>query len=141
MDTVLDWFAVCAVLLFLKMFALSLMQGYHRIGKRQFPNPEDAAVVGRRPVTEDLPEVQRAQRAWRNDLENIPVFFALGLIYVLVDASPQAAPSLFVTFTASRYVHSVTYLLALQPWRTLAYGIGIGCLFGMSFSILRAVLV
>lgn len=138
METSLDWYAMCAVLLFFKMLGLSLYQGYHRIGKGRYKNPEDAAFVGKTPVSEELPQVQRAQRAWQNDLENIPVFFALGLIYVLVEAAPAAGPSFFATFTAARCVHSISYLLELQPWRTVAYGVGLICLVGMSAAILQA---
>jgi glutathione S-transferase len=92
MDTPLDWFALCCVLLFAKMFAISLVQGWHRIGRQRFVNPEDAGFVGRTPATEELPQVERAARAWRNDLENITPFFALGMVYLMTGASPDAAP-------------------------------------------------
>lgn len=139
MQAALHWYAVCAVALFLKMFALSLYQGYHRISRRTFRNPEDAAFVSRTPAVEELPQVQRAARAWINDLENIPIFLALGVACVLLDAAPTAAPWLFVTFTAARYVHTLMYLFGLQPWRTIAYLVGIACLFGMSWAIVAAV--
>lgn len=138
MEPALYWYAVCAVVLFLKMFALSGYQGFHRIGKGVFTNPEDAGTFGRPPATEDLPQVQRAARAWRNDLENIPAFLGLGVAYVLVGASPAAAPWLFVTFTIARIVHTLAYLLGVQPWRTIAYAIGIASLLGMSMNILSA---
>ncbi|WP_206060038.1 MAPEG family protein, partial [Escherichia coli] len=31
----------------------------------------------------------------------------------------------------ARVVHTVAYLMGWQPWRTLAYGVGVVCLFGM----------
>ncbi|HSW15453.1 MAG TPA: MAPEG family protein [Solimonas sp.] len=138
METPLHWYALSAMLLFVKMFALSLYQGWHRISKRTFRNPEDAGFVGKPPAAEELPQVQRAARAWLNDLENIPIFLALGVAYVLLDASHAAAPVLFLGFTAARYAHSLCYLLELQPWRTLAYGIGIACMFGMCAAIFTA---
>jgi uncharacterized MAPEG superfamily protein len=137
MDTPLDWFALCCVMLFAKMFAISLVQGWHRIGRLRFVNPEDAAVVGRAPASEEQPQVERAARAWRNDLENITPFFALGVVYLMTDAAPTVAPALFMIFTAARIVHTVCYLRQWQPWRTLAYAIGIVCLLAMCVNILR----
>ncbi len=132
------WFAVCTVVLFLKMMGLSCYQAYHRITRRAFKTPEDAAFVGVEPATEELPQVQRAGKAWLNDLENIPVFFALAVAYILVEASPAAAAWWFGIFTAARVLHSITYLAALQPWRTVFFGIALVCLLGMSVEILLA---
>ena len=137
METPLDWFALCSVLLFAKMFAISLVQGWHRIGRRRFVNPEDAGFVGAAPATEELEAVSRAARAWRNDLENITPFFALGIVYVMTGASPAAAMPLFLTFTIARTVHTVCYLAQWQPWRTIAYAAGIVCLFWMGVNVLR----
>jgi glutathione S-transferase len=92
-----------------------------------------------RAVADELPQVQRAQLAWRNDLESIPIFLSLGIVYVMVDAAPAAAPILFVTFTAARIIHSIVYLVGLQPWRTIAYATGIACMFAMSWNILQAI--
>lgn len=136
MDSTLDWLALCSVILFAKMLAISLYQGRHRIGRGSFRNPEDARFAGRQPVAEELPQVQRAARAWSNDVENIPVFFALGILYVMTGASAAAAPWLFGVFTVARIAHTVFYLAQVQPWRTLSYGVGILCLFGMSAQIL-----
>jgi glutathione S-transferase len=135
MEPALYWYSICAVALFLKMLALSSYQGFHRISTLTFTNPEDAGVVGRQPAAEELPQVRRAARAWLNDLENIPIFFALGIVYVLVGASPEAAPWLFLTFTTARILHTLMYLLGLQPWRTIAYAIAVGCLLAMSGTI------
>lgn len=126
------------MILFFKMFAVSLHQGYHRIGKLTFKNPEDAGFVGKAPADEELPQVRRAAQVWLNDLENIPIFLALGIAYVLVNAAPSHAPWLFMTFTVARILHTLTYLLGLQPWRTIAYSVGIGCMIWMSVNILRA---
>ncbi|RFA26253.1 glutathione metabolism protein [Alkalilimnicola ehrlichii] len=138
MGEAIYWYAVASVLLFFKMFAVSAYQGFYRIGKMTFKTPEDAAFVGRAAAGEELPQVQRAARAWLNDLENIPIFLALGVAYVWVGASPGAAAWLFLTFTGARYLHTVFYLSGLQPWRTVAYAVGVVCLFGMSVQIILA---
>lgn len=138
MESVAYWYAVATVLLFLKMFATSAYQGYHRISKMTFKTPEDAKLAGQAPADEELPQVQRAAKAWANDVENIPIFLGLGVAYVLVGASSGWAAWLFLTFTAARYLHTLCYLAALQPWRTIAYVIGIMCMFTMSAQIVVA---
>src|SRR5690554_1754146 len=139
MDQAEYWYAVASVLLFFKMFGISLYQGFHRIGKGTFKTPEDAAFVGREPAKEELPQVQRAARAWLNDLENIPIFLALGIAYVWVGAAPGMAVWLFLAFTAARYLHTLFYLCGIQPWRTVAYAVGVVCMFVMSIQILGAI--
>lgn len=137
MNTVVEWYALSTVLLFLKMFATSLYQGFHRISKRAFVTPEDAALVGRPALTEELPQVRRASRAWLNDLENIPIFLASGAGYIWVEASPAAAAWLFPVFVAARYSHTLFYLAGMQPWRTIAYGVGISSQLAMCIQIIR----
>jgi glutathione S-transferase len=138
--TALYWYSLCTTALFLKMLALSAYQGFHRISKSSFVNPEDAELFNKPPVAEDLPPVQRAAKAWRNDLENIPIFFGLGTAYVLTGASPSAAIWLFSIFTIARIFHTLVYLLGLQPWRVITYVAGILCLLGMSWNIGAALL-
>jgi len=138
MDQAVYWYGVASVLLFFKMFAISVYQGFHRIGKLTFNTPEDAAFVGREVAKEELPQVQRAARAWLNDLENIPIFLGLGVAYILVGASPSSAAWLFLAFTVARYLHTLFYLCGVQPWRTVAYAVGVVCLFIMSIQILVA---
>lgn len=140
METPLHWYALSAVLLFFKMFGISLFQGWFRISRQQFKTPEDAAFVGKPPAAEELPQVQRAAKAWANDLENIPIFLLLGIAYVQLGLSATAAPWLFGVFVVARYVHTLCYLAGLQPWRTIAYAVGIGCTLWISVMILGAVL-
>ncbi|WP_199273185.1 MAPEG family protein [Microcystis aeruginosa] len=40
----------------------------------------------------------------------------------------------------ARLFHTLTYLLGLQPWRTIAYAVGILCLFAMSWNIITVLL-
>lgn len=139
MNNSVEWYALAAVLLFFKMLAISLYQGFHRIRNRRFVTPEDAALIGRPAATEELPQVQRASQAWRNDLENIPIFLALGVAYIWVDASAAAAAWFFPIFIAARYLHTAFYLSGLQPWRTIAYAVGILCTFGLCGGILNKI--
>jgi glutathione S-transferase len=140
MEEATYWYALAAVLLFFKMLAIAVYQGFHRIGKMTFKTPEDAAFVGREAAKEELPQVQRAAQAWSNDVENIPIFLALGVAYVWVEAAPGLTAWLFMAFTGARYMHTACYLAALQPWRTVAYAIGVICMLVMCVQILATLL-
>jgi len=61
---------------------------------------------------------------WRNDLENIPIFLFLGLIYVLAGGPAGPAAIYFTVFTVARILHTITYLRGMQPWRTISYTVG-----------------
>jgi uncharacterized MAPEG superfamily protein len=84
--------------------------------------------------------VLRILRLHRNDLENILPFFTVGLIFVLMGASAFAAQTYFYTFTGARIVHTIAYIAKLQPWRTVAFAIGMFCIVGMLVQILIAAL-
>lgn len=131
MSELLPVYTLCVLVLCLKMFAISCYQGFFRLRRRAFTNPEDAAFFNRAANTEELPQVMRATKAWANDLENIPLFFVLGGLCVALETAPVATTWLFCGFTSARVVHTVTYLMGWQPWRTLAYGVGVACLFGL----------
>lgn len=130
MSGALQVYALCVVVLFLKMFLVSCYQGYHRLRFVAFTNPEDAAVFRRIAQAAERPQVIRAAKVWANDLENIPMFFALGGLAVALEAATLPVLWLSVVFTVARVLHTLAYLRGLQPWRTLFYGIGVICLLG-----------
>lgn len=130
MSSALQVYALCVVVLFLKMFLVSCYQGYHRLRFVAFTNPEDAAVFRRIAQAVERPQVIRAAKVWANDLENIPMFFALGGLAVALEAATLPVLWLSVVFTVARVLHTLAYLRGLQPWRTLFYGIGVICLLG-----------
>ena len=135
MNDLLPIYAVCVLVLCLKMFAISCYQGYFRIRGRAFTNREDAAFFKRSARCEELPQVGRAAKAWANDLENIPLFFVSGGLCVALHSDSAATLWLFGVFTLARVVHTLAYLMGWQPWRTLAYGVGVACLFGLGAEI------
>ncbi|QBF27292.1 MAPEG family protein [Pseudomonas tructae] len=132
MHTLLSVYALCVVALFVKMLAISCYQGFYRISRLTFKNPEDASLVGREASAQELPQVRRAAQAWANDLENIPLFFVLGALCLVFNPPFMLTAGLMVLFTAARLVHTLTYLARWQPWRTLAYAVGILCLLGLA---------
>jgi glutathione S-transferase len=131
----MEVYALCVLVLFLKMLAISCYQGFFRLRFRAFTNHEDAAFFHRDANSRELPQVSRAARAWANDLENIPLFFVLGGLCIAVEATGVATTWLFCTFTVARVMHTVMYLRGRQPWRTLAYGVGLICLLGLAGGI------
>ncbi|MFG0819554.1 MAPEG family protein [Pseudomonas sp. GLN_3] len=135
MSSALQVYALCVVVLFFKMFLVSCYQGYHRLRFVAFTNPEDAAVFRRIAQAAERPQVIRAAKVWANDLENIPMFFALGGLAVALEAATLPVLWLSVVFTVARGLHTLAYLRGLQPWRTLFYGIGVICLMGFCLLI------
>lgn len=125
MNELLQSYGLCVLVLSLKMLAISLYQGYFRLRYLAFANAEDAAVFSRNAAAQELPQVQRAARAWLNDLENIPVFFVFGALAVVLHTPVQLTSALFCIFTSARILHTVMYLAGWQPWRTLAFALAL----------------
>ena len=125
--TPLKLYAALTVILFFKMSAISIVQGITRMRGGAFTLREDAKLFGASaPAAEELPMVQRAARAWRNDLENIPIFLFLGLIFVTASLPLGAAEVYFGVFAAARIAHTICFLTAAQPWRTISYTFDLG---------------
>jgi uncharacterized MAPEG superfamily protein len=120
----LRMYALTAIVLALKMSAIAVVQGRARTAAGAFLNPEDAAAFGGKAVAEEPEMVQRANRAWRNDLENIPIFLILAWIYVTAGLSVTAFVIYCVVFMAARIVHTICYINSIQPWRTAAFTAG-----------------
>jgi uncharacterized membrane protein YecN with MAPEG domain len=135
----LETYALTAVVLELKMAAIALVQGRGRMTSGQFVLPEDAKMFGGTEAPNEAPVVDRASKAWRNDLENIPIFLILAGIYVMAGLSTQAFAIYCVVFVAMRIVHTYTFIKALQPWRTVSFTIGVLAMFAMMIHILVAV--
>lgn len=118
-------FAMALVALFAKTTLTSVIQVVSRLRARTFLLPEDAALMRTRPVAAEAAFVQRCANVWRNDVENLPLFVALALTYVLLGAPAESAQWLFAAYVVLRYVHTIVYLRGLQPWRALAYIAGL----------------
>lgn len=133
-------YSICCVILFLKMVAIGFIQGGTKTKSKTFTNPEDAKVF-KGNVSNELPDtLVRANNAFRNDLENIPMFLFLGLLYVILNCWDKGSLIYFSTFTFARVMHTVFYIKGIQPWRTLSYGIGLLMSMAISGHILYTVL-
>jgi uncharacterized membrane protein YecN with MAPEG domain len=135
-----QFYALITVILFFKMFALSVIQGRARTSTKTFVTPEDARFFGTTIAADELPIVKRAAMAWRNDLENIPIFLFLAMIYVTLGCWPAGAFIYFSVFAVARILHTVAYLNSLQPWRTVFFTLGAVVCFALSIQILTTVL-
>jgi uncharacterized MAPEG superfamily protein len=124
MPTLLRIYAITAIALAFKMAAISVMQGRARLASKVFVNPEDAIAFGGKATAAEVPAVQRGAQAWRNDLENIPIFLILAWIYVLAGLSVAAFAVYCGVFVLARIAHTVCYLNSIQPWRTHSFTVG-----------------
>lgn len=117
-------YAITAIVLALKMSSIAIVQGRARLKAGVFVNPEDARTFSAKQAPEEAPMVQRAARAWRNDLENIPIFLILAWIYVTAGLSNTAFVVYCLVFMAARIAHTICYINAIQPARTIVFTIG-----------------
>ena len=85
----------------------------------------------------DPPAVARLLRAHRNAEATIYPFLLLGLLYVLAGGGAGLAVPIFAIFIAARIVHSIVYLKALQPWRTIAFAISLLAILALMAAVLH----
>ncbi|XP_028174178.1 microsomal glutathione S-transferase 1-like [Ostrinia furnacalis] len=115
-------FLFYSAVLALKMLVVTLLTSLTRIARGVYANPEDAkAAKGK--VKYDDPAVERVRRAHLNDMENIPVFWVLGALYLTTDPVAAWALLLFRAYTVSRIIHTIVYAVVPlpQPSRGLAF--------------------
>ncbi|KAF4530680.1 hypothetical protein B566_EDAN004919 [Ephemera danica] len=123
-------YAFYAAVLVVKMFATALYTSLHRVKKGVFINPEDAVTFGSKgmKLINNDQDVERIRRAHLNDLENIPAFLFIALLYILTDPSTFLAMNLIRAFAAARVLHTLVYAVKPmpQPSRALFYFVGLG---------------
>ncbi len=118
-------YALCTVILFYKMWGTGLYQALSRVKAKKFTNEEDAKSFGGELTDKEIPQIEKAYKAYRNDFENIPPFLFMGICYVLLGCWPKGAFIYFPLFTVARIGHTVFYIKSNQPLRSLCYGIGL----------------
>lgn len=118
-------YAVAVTALFAKTTLTSVLQVVSRLRSGVFPIPEDARLMGRQPAPAESGFVQRCANVWRNDTENLPLFMALSLAYVLLGAPAQSATLYFGAYVVLRYAHTLVFLRGLQPWRAVLFLAGL----------------
>lgn len=129
-------FAAVSAILILKLVINAFAVGTVRGLRKRWSSPEDAKLIGGSTDHDDL--VERLRRIHLNSLENEIPFIAVGLLFVLVGTPVIGIQAYGYTFLAARIIHAGCYLAALQPFRTLAFGVGALCIVGMSVQVLMA---
>ena len=132
-------YALCSAILLIKMFLSATYTGSCRSKTQGYINAEDAVRFGKDGTEAgpaEQPEVARALRIQRNDLENIPAFFAIALVYVLSGASGFGAVAYCWTFTLARIAHTAAYMRELQPARSLFFTLGALANLGMAVNVI-----
>ena len=122
------------------MFGVGFLQGALKTKNKAFTNPEDAKSFAQtEAVLQDHPDVERANKIYRNDLENIPIFLFLALCYVMLNCWEKGALIYFSAFTFSRILHSIFYFKSIQPARSIAFFLGSIACVAISIHILLKV--
>ena len=117
-------FGIVSLILVLKMAAVGLYTSTLRIGRKVFATPEDYALQGMPTRSGNDADIERVRRAHQNDLENILPFFVVGFFFALTRPPWLAGEILFIGFAVARVLHSVFYIRAMQPHRTIAFTAG-----------------
>jgi len=132
---------VMSVLLVLKMGAVAFATSYARRKAKVVLNPEDTKVnPGSHAAGEEAPGTLRAKRAHQNDVENIPGFLVLALLFTLSGCSASAGWAYFGVYFGARTLHTIFYLNSVQPWRTAAFFVGQLAQIGIMVQLLMKVL-
>lgn len=134
-------YAITCVVLCLNLLMLWVSSGAIRAKGGVAINPEDGARYGV-PVSEfDPPSVARLLRAHRNAEATIYPFLLLGLLYVFAGGTAATAIPIFTIFVVARIVHSILYLKAMQPWRTIAFAVSLLAIVVLMGAVVRHLLV
>ena len=133
-------YALTCLVLSLNLLTLWVSSGAIRAKGGVAINPEDGARYGA-PVSElDPPAVARLLRAHRNAEATIYPFLLLGMVYVLAGGGAGIAVPIFAIFIAARIAHSIAYLRAEQPWRTIAFAASLFAITALMAAVLGILL-
>ncbi|HMY59423.1 MAG TPA: MAPEG family protein, partial [Pseudomonadota bacterium] len=75
-----------------------------------------------------------------NDLENIPAFLFVALLFTLTGGSATGGWAYFGLYFAARLFHTIMYLAQKQPWRTVCFALGQITLLGLLAQLVLKVL-
>jgi uncharacterized MAPEG superfamily protein len=133
-------YALATIVLTLNLLALWVWSGARRARGGVAINPEDGVRYSA-PVSDvDPPAVARYLRAHRNAEATIYPFLLVGVVYVLAGGGAALAVPIFSVFVVARIAHSIVYLRALQPWRTIAFALSLLAILALVLSTLYMLL-
>lgn len=114
-NAVFETYVIAAALMIVKVMAQGWMTVYRMLKSDSgLASPEDLqkGLINKNPNPTQLEVndyVDRSRRMHRNDLENIPAFLAVGLLFVVVDPALWVAQVLMYGFILARLAHFVAY--------------------------------
>ena len=109
-------YAIASAIMVLKVMGQGWMTVYRMMKSDSgLVNPEDLrqTPLNKNPRPDQLENndyVDRSRRMHRNDLENIPGFWAAGLVFVTVQPPLLIAQILLYGFVFARLAHAIAYL-------------------------------
>lgn len=115
-NPVVATYVVAASIMSLKALAMAWLTVWRMLRENAgFRAPEDLrrTPLNRHPnrgQTEPNERVERIRRIHQNDLENIPFFLIIGLLFLLTEPTLLAAKILFYGYVATRLAHFLAYL-------------------------------
>ena len=140
-------YLVVVALTVLKVMGQGWMTVYRMMKvKGGYASPEDARAGLYNPAPDPAQlqvndYVDRARRMHRNDLENIPAFWAIGLAFVAVAPPLWVAQVAFYGFVVARVVHALAYATAQShEIRSIGYSVGSLIVMAMAVWVLVALL-
>lgn len=134
-------YAITCLVLSLNLLLLWVSSGAVRARSAIAINPEDGARYGAPASDVDPPAVARILRVHRNAEATIYPFLFIGLLYVLAGGGAGVAIPIFTIFTIARIAHSILYLKAKQPGRTISFAISLLALIVLMFAVLGSLLI
>jgi uncharacterized MAPEG superfamily protein len=129
-------YAITVVVMVLHLVFLWIYSGVARARSGTATNPEDGARYGKAVLENDPPAVARVLRAHANAAALSYPFLFLGAAYVLLNGNPLYAKVLFAAFVISRLLHSIAYLRAWQPARSLLFAVAFFVLLALGILVL-----
>lgn len=130
-------YAITCLVLSLNLLMLWVCSGAIRTRSGVAINPEDGVRYGVQVCEADPAPVARFLRAHRNAEATTYPFLLLGLIYVLAGGRALIAVPIFAAFTVARIAHSIVYVRALQPWRTIAFAASLLAIIALMAALLQ----
>lgn len=123
-------YAASLIALFLNTGLLAGLTAAARSRTRTTVNQEDKALLKAEEVVEH-PDVSRVLRAHRNLTENAWIYVGIAFCYVVSGASGNAMMIYAGVYVLARFAHTIFYTAAMQPWRTVSFGVSQLVLLGM----------
>jgi uncharacterized MAPEG superfamily protein len=111
-DPVFRTYTIAACLMGLKMLLQAWVTVYWMLKVNGgYLHPEDIqkTPLNPKPTPEQLkpnPHVERSRSMQRNDMESVPVFLVIGLLFSLTQPALWAAQILFYGYVLSRFLHA-----------------------------------